>query len=277
MSNGAEIQALKTLAALDAELVELETALTAEREALEGKRAQLQELEDRVRLNTESIQELEKTRSQLLAELRQMSAQIDKAREKLARCRNEREANAAQRELEELRKLYRDREHEMEKLVGVASEVKGVVDAASKHREELEGELDQSQGLSSQKIAELEGATKEKQQRRAEISKGIDQVLFRRYELIRKRRGSGLAQALNGGCEACHIKLPPMMFQQISQGGPLQQCPSCNRILYFEPTVSEASDGETEIEEPAHSREQKQAGAPDTDSGETRASVDRAG
>ncbi len=261
MSIEAQIQVLKALAALDVELAELEGGLNRERETIESKRTLLEELENRVRLNSESIQELDKTRSQLLAELRQMSSQVDRAREKLARCRNEREANAAQRELEELRKLYRDREHEMEKLVGVAGEVKGDVDATSKRREELAGELGESEGTASEQIASFEQQLGEKRARRAELGRQIDQVLFRRYDLIRKRRGTGIAEAANGGCTACHITLPPMQFQKISQGEPLQQCPSCNRILYFEVA-------------PPQSREQ---GADGAEPESTDTSVDQAG
>lgn len=266
MSIEAQIQVLKALAALDAELADLDGALSRERESIDGKRTLLEELEQRVRLNAESIQELDKTRAQLLAELRQMSAQIDRAREKMARCRNEREANAAQRELEELRKLYRDREHEMEKLVGVADEVKGDVEATSQRREELAGELGESEGTASEQIARLEKAAEERRARRTELGKGLDQVLFRRYELIRKRRGSGLAEAANGGCSACHIKLPPMMFQQIMQGAPLQQCPSCNRILYFETAPPQSREQETQG-----------AGAGAEDTKDTGASVDQTG
>lgn len=261
MSSEADIQVLKTLAALDAELAELESALSAERDTIAGKRTLLDELDDRVRLSTDSIQELEKARSQLLGEMRQMSAQIDRARDKLARCRNEREANAVQRELEELRKLYRDREHEMEKLVGIADEVKGEVAAASERREALAGEIGETEGTASAKIQELERGAAEKQSRRDELGKRLNQALYRRYDLIRKRRGSGLAEAVNGGCAACHITLPPMLFQQIMQGGPLQQCPSCNRILYFEP-------------EPAQSGEMAQGGQ---DEGDPGASVDQTG
>lgn len=242
VSSESDIQVLKALAVLDAELAELDGELNAERDAIASKRALLTELDDRVRLNTDSLQELERARAQLLGEIRQMSVQIDKAREKLPRCRNEREANAVQRELEELRKLYRDREHEMEKLVGIADEVKGEVAAASERREVLSSELGETEGAASAKIQELERGVTEKRTRRDELGKRLQQTLYRRYELIRKRRGSGLAEAVNGGCAACHIKLPPMLFQQVMQGGALQQCPSCNRILYYEPPPAESGE-----------------------------------
>ncbi len=234
MNIPAQIEVLKSLAALDAELATLEGALRVEQEALTGKQTLLAELEARVQTGSSSLQEMDKTRSSLLGEMRQMTAQIDKAREKLARCRNEREANAATRELEELRKLYRDREREIEKLVEVAEQARTDVDATSERRTQVAGELGQSEGQSSEKISALESQKAEKDKARGELTKKLDQSLFRKYELVRKRKGSGVAPAAAGSCTACHISLPPMLFQQIMYSRALHQCPQCHRVLYFE-------------------------------------------
>ena len=68
-------------------------------------------LEERLKADREMLAAMERTRSELMTEVRQMTQQIDKSREKLGRSRNERESNAAQREVEELRKLLRDGSH----------------------------------------------------------------------------------------------------------------------------------------------------------------------
>jgi predicted nucleic acid-binding Zn-ribbon protein len=31
------------------------------------------------------------------------------------------------------------------------------------------------------------------------------------------------------------MRLPPMLFQKLMRGDAFEQCPSCNRILYYEP------------------------------------------
>ena len=36
-------------------------------------------------------------------------------------------------------------------------------------------------------------------------------------------------------CSACHIAISPMMFQKLRRGEDFDQCPSCQRILYFRP------------------------------------------
>jgi len=111
-----EIEALESLAVLDAELRDLSEQHTQEEKILTDKKAQAKSLEERLSRGKQSIDEMEKTRGDLVGELRQMGMQVERSREKLSRCRTEREANAAQREVEELRKLYRDREIELEKL-----------------------------------------------------------------------------------------------------------------------------------------------------------------
>jgi uncharacterized protein len=71
-------------------------------------------------------------------------------------------------------------------------------------------------------------------------------VLYRRYEMVRKRRGSAVAYTYGGTCSACHIAISPMMFQKLRRGEELDQCPSCQRILYFRIDPSpedQASDG----------------------------------
>ncbi len=246
MNIQAQIEILKSLAVLDAELATLDGELRTEQKELAGKKSLLSELDGRVRTGSSTLQEMDKTRGELVGEMRQMSIQIDRAREKLARCRNEREANAATRELEELRKLYRDREHEAERLVGLADEAKVDVEATSQRRDQVAGELGQSEGEKSERISVLEKDAAEKREARAELIKKMDQMLFRRYDRVRSQRGSGLAIAANGSCMACHISLPPMLFQQIMYNRGLHQCPQCHRVLYFSAPEAPPDSSENE-------------------------------
>jgi predicted nucleic acid-binding Zn-ribbon protein len=70
--------------------------------------------------------------------------------------------------------------------------------------------------------------------------------LYRRYEMIRKRKGTALAWTRDGTCSACHIRLQPMLFQKLLRADEFGQCPSCNRILYFRPAGQ--AEAETEAE-----------------------------
>jgi predicted nucleic acid-binding Zn-ribbon protein len=233
----AQIEALEALAAVDAELKELTDALTVERDGLHSKRTQLSSLEERFERSRKSVEEMERTRNDLHGELRQMGAQVERSREKLSRCRTEREANAAQRELEELRKLFRDREQEIEKLEGFISQGREESGQLTAEKQTLAGDLGASQGDVMGRLETSERAVAEKTTAREALVRKVTPQLYRRYELVRKRKGTAISHTTNGTCSACHMQLPPMMFQKLLRGDEFGQCPSCNRILYFRPAV----------------------------------------
>jgi predicted nucleic acid-binding Zn-ribbon protein len=228
-----QIEALETLATIDAELALLEAALQAETGDLGEKRAQLSELDAKLGAAQNAIAGMENTRNSLITEARQMSLQMDRSRDKLNRCRSEREVNAAQREVEELRKLYRDREIEIQKLGDLIEQARQDVDGTLRQKTELSTELGDSAVEVQGRLAELQAEAAEKQGRRMLASKAVPPALFRKYEMIRLRKGSGLCYTTTGTCSSCHISLSPMAFQILRRGLAFDQCPSCNRILYF--------------------------------------------
>jgi uncharacterized protein len=240
-----QIEALEELAALDAELRELTDRFTKDQKVLSDKKAAAKSLEDRLTRGRQSLGEMEKARGDLVGELRQMSIQVERSREKLSRCRTEREANAAQREVEELRKLYRDREIELEKLDGLIQQGRGEFDQVTEQHGAVSGELGSSESDSMSRIATSEEELARKQSDREGIVQRIKPDLYRRYEMIRKRKGTALAWTRDGTCSACHIRLQPMLFQKLLRADDFGQCPSCNRILYYRPAQQPEAEGQS--------------------------------
>jgi predicted nucleic acid-binding Zn-ribbon protein len=237
-----QIVALENLARIDEELAVLESELTQEQSALGEKRGQLEGLDQKLSSTAGSIGEMERLRNELIAEARQIGVQMERSREKLARCRTEREVNAAQREVEEVRKLYRDREIEIQKLGPLIEQARVDNDAIVEQRQAVSSELGESVGDAETKMGSLQTrATKLRVEREAAI-KDVQPVLYRRYDMIRKRKGSGLCHTTDGTCSACHIQISPMLFQVLRRGDDFDRCPSCARILYYRPPAPDAGD-----------------------------------
>ena len=246
MSIQSQIDALEKLSELDAELKELSDVLRKERGELETKKTRLSELIERLSRGKTSIEEMERARGDLMGEARQMLIQIERSREKLSRCRTEREANAVQRELEELRKLHRDREIEVEKLDGLIDQGRADVTGVLGEHDKLEADLNAIEGEATGRIAEAQGRFDARSKLREDLVKAVPPQLYRRYELVRSRRGTALAYTHTGICSACNIQLQPMLFQKLKRGEEIGQCPSCNRIIYFRavmPAGSSESSG----------------------------------
>jgi predicted nucleic acid-binding Zn-ribbon protein len=217
-------------------LSDLDGELERARGGLFERKQQLQELTEKLERDRLSVLEMERMRNDLQQELRQMNQQIEKSREKLGRCRTEREANAAQRELEELRKLHRDREQEVEKLTALLDLARAEIDTANAKRDEVAGELGTHEGPVTNRLGEVEERQAVQRAAREQvvlrISK-LDGKVYRRYETIRKRKGTAIAFTTDGSCSACHVRMPPQLVQKLKRQEEFGQCPSCNRIIYF--------------------------------------------
>lgn len=214
------------VSALEEQLKEERTALAALTEALEAARA-------RLGVDQELIASAEKQRNDLHAEIRNMSGQIEHSRDKLNRSRTERETNAAQRELEELRKLVRDREDEIQRIDTDTAATRAQIGDSQAEVDRLTAELAAKEGDIKEKLQKLEADKTDAGGGREAIVKRLPPVLYRRYEMIRGRRGSAVAQTSDGTCKACNIALPPQTFHKLRREPVTEQCPSCQRIIYF--------------------------------------------
>jgi predicted nucleic acid-binding Zn-ribbon protein len=242
LSLSEQIANLEALEAVDAELRRLEDQLSEERNTVATLRGELSKLDERLSTDRASLAEMEKTRSDLTAEIRQMNTQIERSRDKLGRSRNERESNAAQRELEELRKLQRDREDEIGKLQILSDAAKKAIEETETQQKKITGELGGRESVTSPELAHAAKERDEKLVQRAAIAAKVQPVTLRRYEQVRKRRGNAIAKTTDGICLSCHMRLPPMLFQKLMRGDGFEQCPSCARILYYEAPTDEGGE-----------------------------------
>lgn len=228
-----QIKALEDLAAMDAEMKAISDKLGEERTTLGTLTEGLTKLETKLTADRAHLAQTEKTKGECQLEVRNMTQQIEHSREKLNRSRTERESNAAQRELEELRKLLKDREDDVQKLSAEADGMRAQIEATEAQAQAIREQLAaQREGIES-KMAELESQKSGKEGGRDSLAKRLPPVLYRRYELVRGKRVFAVAQTTDGTCKACNIALPPQLFHKLRREPTIDQCPSCNRIIYY--------------------------------------------
>jgi len=52
---------------------------------------------------------------------------------------------------------------------------------------------------------------------------------------VAKRRGTAVAEAKDGTCQECHLKLRLQMYSELKRNDAITECPGCNRILWYDP------------------------------------------
>jgi predicted nucleic acid-binding Zn-ribbon protein len=88
---------------------------------------------------------------------------------------------------------------------------------------------------------ELQAALERITGERAQIVAALDkQVLFIFEQVSRKRNGVAVAEAKDGVCTICHVRLRPQVFNTVRRNEEILQCDHCNRILYFVPAPATA-------------------------------------
>jgi hypothetical protein len=234
-----QIETLERLAAADAEMKQLAEGLEKERGVLETLRSELDELAARLATDGDSIAEMEKTRNDLIQELRQVGQQIDRSREKMQRARNEREVNMCERELDELRKIQRDRDDEIKKIGELSDLARESTRVAEARKSELTAILAGSLEGATKSITDLSARLEAVTAERAAITKGLPGLLARRYDRLLSRNKVPIAMTHDGTCLGCFVKLPPMMFHQMLSRISFEECPTCHRIIYYTPPPTE--------------------------------------
>jgi predicted nucleic acid-binding Zn-ribbon protein len=221
-------QAEIELKRLDSELTdvprlrgELDERLSRERGRLEAAREALETSKKTRRQNETEVQDLETRRSKYKGQLMEV--------------KTNKEYTAMLHEIEAVEREIRSREdlilEEMERAETLTRDVAREEEAFRSVEEAARGEAAE---LDARK-ARLEGERKRVAGERDEVAPGIPEDLLQLYQRVAKLRGTGMAEARDGMCQTCHVKLRPQMWVEVRQNENVFQCAACNRILYYEP------------------------------------------
>jgi predicted nucleic acid-binding Zn-ribbon protein len=70
------------------------------------------------------------------------------------------------------------------------------------------------------------------------IAKLAPDVLALFERVAHGRKGVAVAEARDGLCTVCHVRLRPQVFNEVRRNDGLHQCDSCTRILYYVPSAA---------------------------------------
>ena len=101
-------------------------------------------------------------------------------------------------------------------------------------REEVESEKKRAR----EKTEADQRALAEANSERDSIARSMSPKILKEYDRIRKKtKGTVIAEATEGHCDACHISLRPQFFQDLRKGDKIMMCESCGRMLVYNPVV----------------------------------------
>jgi predicted nucleic acid-binding Zn-ribbon protein len=157
----------------------------------------------------------------------------------LMEVKTNKEYQAMQKEMtvaEQEVRAHEDRllEH-MERAENFAAELKAA-EAALKAEQTVvareQKQLDAERAALEQEIARLMAS-------RGDLVRQLSREALALFERVAHgRKGIAVAEARDGLCTVCHVRLRPQVFNDVRRNDALTQCESCTRILYFVPAAA---------------------------------------
>jgi predicted nucleic acid-binding Zn-ribbon protein len=192
---------------------------------------------DRARLDAAKTALLasQKARREHEAAVADLKSKLSKYKGQLMEVKTNKEYTAVLHEIEGVERDIRARDDltigEMEKEEALAQEVKqeeadfkAVAADAAKEKAALDARATVLAAEASHKQAERDAA-----------ASSIPEDALALYGRVAKLRGTAVAEARDGVCEACHVKVRVQVWVEIRKNERLLQCESCSRVLYYVP------------------------------------------
>jgi len=212
---------LSDLGAIPRHRQEIDDRLARDRSHLDAAKAALEGSQKARKQNEASVQDLETKRSKYKGQL--MDVKTNK------------EYTAVLHEIEGVERDIKAREdvilEEMEKAEALGQDVK---------REEadfkaVEADAKKEKLLLDARMATLGAEEKRLAKEHDEVAASVPEDLLALYTRVAKQRGTGVAEALEGMCQSCHVRMRVQIWVEVRKNDQIYQCESCSRVLFYEP------------------------------------------
>ncbi len=215
---------------------------------LEHAPARLQELEGALGESTALLQKSNEQREAIVKEVKTIEASVQAEAQKLrkwesrlAEIRNQREYLALSREIEGSKRANREAEEKVSELNAQREQLDQQIEALHNSLAEIEFDLSAERAKVETTLASITTEVEQERARRQALLGKVPATLLRKYEKIRaKRLGIGLVPVVDGKCQGCNMRLPPQLYNILQRSETAEQCPSCQRLVFWGRLIEEA-------------------------------------
>lgn len=205
--------------------------------------AALQALDERINTRQQTLDaakarqaENQASRRALDKELAVVQGRLTKFKDQLMEVKTNKEYLAMQHEISMAQDGVRTFEDKILEVMVAADELDGEIKAAEKALAEEKVKVNEERTTRQKQSTTMESEIAELTGARAKVVAEMSREAVALFDHVsRARKGHAMAEARDGHCTACHVRLRPQLFNEVRKGDKLIQCDSCTRILYTIP------------------------------------------
>lgn len=219
------------IAALRAELTRLPGVVAAAEKDVEKTVAALEAVQKTL-LTEEAL------RTKAAGEAEQNRAKLERLRKQTDAATSAQQATALEHEIgfarEAIARLEDEELASMERSEAAEGELARAEEAVSKARDVLAVKKE----IAAQGKEDAEAGWKAREEERGAVRREVSEDVLSVFDRLVKSRGTGLAEAVNGQCSACRMKVRPQRWSELTgreHDDEIIPCESCGRILFYDP------------------------------------------
>lgn len=235
-----QLETLAVLQGIDLEVKGRATARTQRLEEIETREGEIARLAAEVKALKEAWEEKDEVRRAKEQTLHDAARKATGKRMRMGQVKNIRELQALQREIAQIKESNAILEEELIEVLSDLEDQEGVWKRKEEDLQGLRSDWDDRKGALKEEIAEIEGRIAQTRKVRDETASRLDADLMGKYELLFDRRGgTALVTVSSAICQACYMNIPPQLWNEVLRNERVNLCPSCQRILFYNPPAPE--------------------------------------
>jgi uncharacterized protein len=247
----ADLERLIALQRLDSAAQEARRRLAEEPERTRELDARLEAIRQRIAAEKTRLADNQNARREFEKENALHQSRLSKFRDQLMAVKTNVEYQAMQKEIEFAQNEVRAIEEKILEQMLAGDEITAAVKALERELAAEQKAVDADRKEMSKDLDESRAAIERIDVERQEVSQSISPDVLRLFALVAERRhGVAVAEARDGICTICHVRLRPQVFNTVRQNAAIVQCETCQRILYFVQPAAPAADEEARPAQP---------------------------
>jgi predicted nucleic acid-binding Zn-ribbon protein len=198
----------------------LDARLQAARDAVAGMKARLAAASDKRRGEEKDVASVQ--------------TRLAKYKDQLLEVKTNREYTAMLHEIETAQNDIRAREDRILEIMMESDELNAGIKKSEAELKVTEKEIASERAVLDAEMGGLQTVIDKTTVEREKLVADIDRRVLSIFEVTAKgRKGVAVAEAKDGLCTICHVRLRPQVFNEVRKNESIIQCDSCRRILYF--------------------------------------------
>lgn len=238
----ADLERLIALQRLDSATLDSQRRVAEEPERQKVFEARLAASRQRLAAAKQLLTEGQNARRAIEKELAVHQGRLSKFRDQLMSVKTNLEYQAMQKEIGFAQSEVKSLEDKILERMLEADELSSAVKRAEAELASEQTTIDLERRALEGELATLKTALERMTKERSDLIGLVSPQAFATFDLVsRRRNGVAMAEARDGICTICHVRLRPQIFNTVRRNEQIIQCDSCQRILYFIPVPASAA------------------------------------